>query len=90
VQNVPVQSHVSTQSVHSSLLEKTQILEIVYFWNFDTKFGFKSIELANWNSILINNVKNRGKVLFTVPHPSPNGTSVPVDSPWAYRDRINF
>jgi hypothetical protein len=36
------------------LMVKTQILEIVYFWKIwkiDTKFGFKSIELARWNSI---------------------------------------
>jgi hypothetical protein len=29
----------------------SQLLENVYFWKFDTNFGFKSIELAQWNSI---------------------------------------
>jgi hypothetical protein len=24
---------------------------MVYFWKFDTEFGFKSIELAKWNPI---------------------------------------
>jgi hypothetical protein len=28
------------------LAVKTQLLEIVYFWKFDTKFDFISIELA--------------------------------------------
>jgi hypothetical protein len=65
------------------ILVKMQILEIIYFWKFDIKFGFKSIELAIGTLFLINNVKNRGKFLFTFPHPSPNGTSVLVDSPWA-------
>jgi hypothetical protein len=30
---------------------KNAILEIVYFWKFDTKFSFKSIELVEWNLI---------------------------------------
>jgi hypothetical protein len=30
------------------LTVKTQLLEIDYFWKFDTKFGFKSIELTQW------------------------------------------
>ena len=30
---------------------KIQVLEIVYFRQFDTKFYFKNIELAKWNSI---------------------------------------
>jgi hypothetical protein len=49
------------------------------FLNFDTKFGFKSIELVKWNSNLIKKVTNRGKFLFTFPHPSPKGTSVLID-----------
>jgi hypothetical protein len=36
------------QLVHSS---SQYILEIVYFWKFDSKFGFRSIEIANWNFI---------------------------------------
>jgi hypothetical protein len=32
------------------LTVKTQLLEIIYFWKFDTKFGFKSMKLAQ-NSI---------------------------------------
>jgi hypothetical protein len=28
------------------LVVKTQLLEIVYLWKFDTKFSFKSIELV--------------------------------------------
>jgi hypothetical protein len=30
---------------------KTQLLEIIYFWKFDTNFCFKSMKLALGNSI---------------------------------------
>jgi hypothetical protein len=33
------------------LTVKMQLLEIFYFWKFDTKFGFKSIELPRGNTI---------------------------------------
>jgi hypothetical protein len=33
------------------LTVKMQIWKIVYFWKFDTKFDFKSIELAKWHSL---------------------------------------
>jgi hypothetical protein len=33
------------------LIVKTQKLDIVYFWKFDTKFGSKSIKLVLWRPI---------------------------------------
>ena len=30
---------------------ETQLLEIIYFWKFDTKFSFKSIEFDVWNAL---------------------------------------
>jgi hypothetical protein len=75
------------ESAHTLVLTvKTQKLEIVYFWKFDIKFGSKSIKLVYWKQILINNDPNRGRFLFIFPHPSPNGTSVWVNSPWASGD----
>jgi hypothetical protein len=32
--------------VVGSFTVKTQLLEIIYFWKFDTKFGFKSMKLV--------------------------------------------
>ena len=62
------------------LTVKMQRLEIFYFWKFDIKFGFKSIELAQWYTIFNQQGQKWGKFMFTFPHPSPNGTSVPADS----------
>jgi hypothetical protein len=45
------------------LTVKTQKLEIVYFWKFDTKFGSKSIKL-----ILGRTIKNPNKVEEPIPN----------------------
>jgi flagellar motor switch protein FliM len=58
----------------SALTVKTQILEIVYFWKFDTK----TPNLVCFTLVSINKVK--GKFLFTFPHSSPNKTSALADS----------
>jgi hypothetical protein len=43
----------------------------------------KVLYYFNGSQFLVNKDKNRGRFLFIFPHPSRNGTSVWVNSPWA-------
>jgi hypothetical protein len=43
----------------------------------------KVLNHSHGKQFIINKDKNRGRFLFTFPHPSRNGTSVWVNSPWA-------
>ena len=53
------------------------------FLDFDVNFDFKIIKLLYRRLISNQQVQNRGRFLFTFPHPSWNGTSVCINSPWA-------
>jgi hypothetical protein len=47
-----------------------------------TKFFLKILNYCNESQFLSNKHKNRGRFLFTFPHPSWNGMSVWINSPW--------
>jgi hypothetical protein len=63
---------------------KMQNLEIVCFKKFDTTFGFKNMKKPYWNLISNRKGPNRSRFLFIFSHPSPKGTSVWINSPWAF------
>jgi hypothetical protein len=73
------------ESVHTIILTvKTQKWAVFYFWNFDLKFGFKTIKLLM--QILISNQQEQ--VCIYIPLSISLGDKCMVNSTWAEQYRL--
>jgi hypothetical protein len=73
------------ESTHTLVLTiKMQKWKISILRSLIPNLVLKVLTHSNESQFLINKDKNRGRFSFTFPHPSLNGMSVWVNSPWAY------
>jgi hypothetical protein len=72
------------ESTHTLVLTvKAQKLALFIFKILITNLVLDVLNYNSGTQLLIKKNNNKGMFLFTFPHPSSNGTSVWVNSPWA-------